>query len=185
MDTAYIAHLIQSGQGKTLEVVFWKCSAKKVLKNFRRKILVLESLFEVTFQVFRSETFLKETPTQVFSCEYCEVFENNFFIFISGVCFLNLQRRFCEKENESGQHLIESIILYKYFKIQKQHSISVLKKKFSENMQQIYRGTPMPKREIALRHVCSHVNLLHIFRKYFPKNTFEELLLKILFHCKC
>ena len=50
MDTAYIAHLIQSGQGKTLEVVFWRCSVKKVfLKIFAEKYLCwslfLKSLF--------------------------------------------------------------------------------------------------------------------------------------------
>ena len=33
--------------------------------------------------------------------------------------------------------------------------------------------------EIALRHVCSHVNLLHIFRTSFPRNTSGWLLLKI------
>ena len=33
--------------------------------------------------------------------------------------------------------------------------------------------------EIALRHGCSSVNLLHIFRTTFYKNTFERLLLVI------
>ena len=37
--------------------------------------------------------------------------------------------------------------------------------------------------EIALRHGCSPVNLLHIFRTLFPKNTSERLLLYI-FLCK-
>ena len=35
--------------------------------------------------------------------------------------------------------------------------------------------------EIALWHGCSPVNLLHIFRVPFPKNTSGRLLLKILF----
>ena len=44
---------------------------------------------------------------------------------------------------------------------------------------EIYRRTPMPKCdlnfiEIALRHECSPVNLLHIFRTPFPKNTSER-----------
>ena len=34
--------------------------------------------------------------------------------------------------------------------------------------------------EIALRHGCSPVNLLHIFRPRFPKNTFGRLLLYII-----
>ena len=33
--------------------------------------------------------------------------------------------------------------------------------------------------EIALRHECSSVNLPHIFRTTFPKNTSGGLLLKI------
>ena len=61
----------------------------------------------------------------------------------------------------------------------------------SENILQIYRVTPMPKCdfnrllsnfiEIALRHVCSHVNLLHTFGTHFLKNTSEGLLLCIHF----
>ena len=33
--------------------------------------------------------------------------------------------------------------------------------------------------EVALRHGCSPVNLLHIFRTTFPKNTSRRLLLKV------
>ena len=47
-------------------------------------------------------------------------------------------------------------------------------------MQQIYRGTPMPKcdfNKVAVRHRCSPVNLLHIFRTPFLKNTSGRLLL--------
>ena len=54
--------------------------------------------------------------------------------------------------------------------------LGVLRKRCAENMQQIYRRTPMPKcdfykvAEITLRHGCSPVNLLHIFRTLFPRN---------------
>ena len=55
-------------------------------------------------------------------------------------------------------------------------------------MQQIYRRTPMPKCDLnktakqpfigtTLRHRCSPIYLLHIFRAPFPKNTSRELLL--------
>ena len=66
---------------------------------------------------------------------------------------------------------------------QKQPSRGVLKKRCFENMQQTYMRTPMPKCdfnkvakqsnviEIALRHGCSPVNVLHIFLTPFPKNT--------------
>ena len=71
--------------------------------------------------------------------------------------------------------------------MQKQSSRGVLGKKCSENMQQIYRRTPKPKCdfnkvacnfvEIILLHGCSPVNLLHIFRTRFPKDTPGQLLL--------
>ena len=73
------------------------------------------------------------------------------------------------------------------FTVQKQPPRSVPRKRCSENMQQIYRRTPMSKCdlnkiasnfiEIALRHGCSPVNLLHIFRTPFIKNTSGRLLL--------
>ena len=69
--------------------------------------------------------------------------------------------------------------------IQKQPPRGVLSKRCSENMQQIYRRTPIPKcdfnkvAEIALRHGCSPVNLLHTSRTPFSKNTSGRLLLPI------
>ena len=65
--------------------------------------------------------------------------------------------------------------------IQKQPFGGVRGKRCSENMQQIYRRTPMPKLlcnfiEIALRHGCSPINLQHFFRTPFPKNTSGWLL---------
>ena len=59
-----------------------------------------------------------------------------------------------------------------------------------ENMQQIYGRKRMPKCDfnkvssnfikIALRHGCSPVNLLHIFRAPFPRNTSGWLLLYLV-----
>ena len=77
------------------------------------------------------------------------------------------------------------IFLFRSFKIQKQPSRGVLRKRCPENMQEIYRRTPMSKcdfSKVALqfRHGCSPVNLLHIFRTSFLKNTSGGLLLKIL-----
>ena len=41
----------------------------------------------------------------------------------------------------------------------------------------------MPKCGIALRHGCSPVNLLHIFRAPFPRNTSGWLLLVFSLSC--
>ena len=70
---------------------------------------------------------------------------------------------------------------------QKQPSIRVFLKQCSENTQQIYRRTPIRKSdltklisnfiEITLWHGCSLVNLMHIFRTHFPKNTSGGVLL--------
>ena len=71
---------------------------------------------------------------------------------------------------------------------QEQPSSGVLSKSCAENMQQIYRRTPMSMCdfnkvakqsnfiEIALRHGSSPVNLLHIFRTPCTKNTSGWLL---------
>ena len=77
------------------------------------------------------------------------------------------------------------------WKGEKQPPKGVLKKRCSENMQQIYRRKPMRSMisikllcdfiEITLRHVFSPVNLLHIFRTPFRRNTSGCLLLKGLF----
>ena len=76
--------------------------------------------------------------------------------------------------------------IYHYYDWQKQPIRGVLRKRCPENMQQIYRGTPMLKCdskklqsnfiEIAVRHECSPVHLLHIFWTHFPKNTSKRLL---------
>ena len=65
-----------------------------------------------------------------------------------------------------------------YLFFQKQPSRGVLRKRCSENIQQIYRSNFI---EIGLRHGCSPVNLLHVFRIPFPKNTYEGLLLHLFF----
>ena len=72
---------------------------------------------------------------------------------------------------------------------EKQSSRRVLKKRCSENMQQIYGRHPRQSAisikllcnfiEISLRHGCSPINLLHIFRTHFRKNTSGRLLLKL------
>ena len=74
--------------------------------------------------------------------------------------------------------------------LQNQQSRSVLRKSCSENMQQIYKRTRMPKCDVnkvaqqfyrnqtsAWVHGCSPVNLLHISRTPFPNNTSGWLLL--------
>ena len=65
--------------------------------------------------------------------------------------------------------------------IQKQPSGGVLSKRYSEDMLQMYREHPCRSVisiiESALRHGCSPVNLMNIFRTPFYKNTSKWLLL--------
>ena len=76
------------------------------------------------------------------------------------------------------------------FQVQKQPPRCVLSKGYSENMQQIYRRTPIPKCnfnkvafsnfiEITLQDGCSTANLLHVFRTSFSKNTSGWLVLQV------
>ena len=74
--------------------------------------------------------------------------------------------------------------------LQKQPPRGVPRKRFSGNMQQLYRRTPcrivisikLRRKfiEITLLHGCSPVNLLHIFRNPFTRNTSERLLLPLV-----
>ena len=95
--------------------------------------------------------------------------------------------------SQNSQKEFSSSMVYNYYpqsseylEFQKQPLRCVLRKSCSENMQQIYRGAPMPKYNFnkvalqlcwnTLRHGCSLVNLLHIFRAPFLKNISEGLL---------
>ena len=77
-----------------------------------------------------------------------------------------------------------------YFEeLQEQPLRCVLRKRCSENMQQIYRRQPCRSAisikllckfiEIELQHGCSSVNFLHIFGRPFPRNTSGWLLLEL------
>ena len=64
--------------------------------------------------------------------------------------------------------------------VKMQPSRCVLRKTWSENMQQIYRRTAMPKCDlITLRQGYSPKKLLHIFRTPFPRNTCRGMLLSV------
>ena len=70
-------------------------------------------------------------------------------------------------------------------------SIEAALQRCSENMQQIQWRTPIPKRdftEVTLQLYCNHtwlgcspLNLLHIFRTPFYKNTSGRLLLSLVY----
>ena len=62
---------------KQLPYVFFKESCSEKFRNIHRKIFVLESLFNIVGDL--QERYLKETPIQVFSCEYCKIFKNTYF----------------------------------------------------------------------------------------------------------
>ena len=86
----------------------------------------------------------------------------------------------------SSDYSVYYILLHVVLYFQKQSPRCVLSKRCSKNMQQIYRGKLLLKCdlnlqsnfiEITLRHRCSPVNLLHIFKTPFSKNTSGWLLL--------
>ena len=82
--------------------------------------------------------------------------------------FTGVMKRISLTWDCNGLSVIE---VFCWFNNQKQPCRGALIKRSSVNMQQIYRRTPMPKYDFALRHRCSPVNLLNIFRTPFPMNT--------------
>ena len=69
---------------KNKQIIFWyRCSVKKVFLKFRkidRKKLVPEQLFKKSCRPEAWNFIKKDTPVQVFSCEYCENFKNIYFV---------------------------------------------------------------------------------------------------------
>ena len=69
---------------KTVRNSHWRRSVKKgILKNFANfaKKLLCWSLFFIKLQFWEPATLLKlkKTPTQVLSCETCQIFKNDYF----------------------------------------------------------------------------------------------------------
>ena len=76
-------------------------------------------------------------------------------------------------------NILIAFLEYLEVRIQKQPSRRVLKKRCSENMR--YAANFQENTyEITLWHGCNPVNLLHIFRTSFPKDTSGRLLLPIV-----
>ena len=85
----------------------------------------------------------------------------------------------------SGTHVVNQTRSHKItllhviaFHLQKQPTRGVLRKRCSENMQQVYRRTPMSKCDF--NKAATQLNFPHIFRAPFYRNTSGELLLHLL-----
>ena len=113
--------------------------------------------------------------------------------------YFNIKRKYwfwLSMNMKKSLHLLNMLFYEKFaercqYIVRKQPFRVVLKKRCSENIQQIYRRTPMQKYdfnkvtlqvallcfcnfcfiEIALLRGCSPVNLLHVFKAPFLKNT--------------
>ena len=75
------------------EAAVCRCSSKQVflkISQYSQKISVFEPLFNKAGTLKTCVFIKKEIPTQVFSCEYCEIFKNSFlmeqFLFIIVLC---------------------------------------------------------------------------------------------------
>ena len=62
------------------EAVIRRCSSKQVFLKISQISPMLESLFNKAAGFQTCNFIIKETPTQVDSCEYCKMFQNSFFI---------------------------------------------------------------------------------------------------------
>ena len=79
------------------------------------------SLFLMTFQVWRSATLLKRLQHKVFSCVYCEIFRNSFFIdHLCHLWWLLLKKSYWNPSQ--GFHILMNV--YEFFKFSTLRSIS-------------------------------------------------------------
>ena len=63
------------------EVAVRRCFSKQVflrIRNIHRKTTALESVFN-NVAGLKARNFIKVTPTQVLSCEYCRIFKSGYF----------------------------------------------------------------------------------------------------------
>ena len=95
--------------------MFFKIGVFKNFAIFKGKHLC-RSLFLIKLQPWRPATLLKRDSTQVFSCEYCEIFKNTFFFyrappvvaFLLSYCFTCTPVMF----NLTWLFLLEKILLW-------------------------------------------------------------------------
>ena len=71
-----IKHNLESSLRSSYLQIFYKVGVLKNFPSLTGKHLLLESLFIKSFCKF----CWKETQTQVFSCEFCKIFESTYFI---------------------------------------------------------------------------------------------------------
>ena len=80
---AHVGNVQISIKGKPLRTsrsqIFFKIAVLKNFAIFSRKTCVAEYLFNKVAGMKVCIFIKKETPAQLFSCEYCEIFKNNFF----------------------------------------------------------------------------------------------------------
>ena len=124
--------------------------------------------YMTTASVMKGLSICHEFPEQIKEKSCCGQFSFQMKTKSHITIFRFFQLRNSSEQAESNQLFVQSI-----FK-----SGGVPKKTCPENMQQIYR-----KIEITLWHGCSPVNLLHIFRTPFFRNTPGSLLLHLSTSC--
>ena len=72
---------------------FWVCGCVRSVRSQMLFKIVIFKTFAIfirkhlCWSLFLNFFFFKKTPTQVFPCEYCEVFKNSFFIEHLRSCF--------------------------------------------------------------------------------------------------
>ena len=78
----YLSNFSSDLQKQPPELLYKRVSIKELFLKIRyihRKTPVLESLFNKAFIKIKLFIKIKQTPIQVFSREYCEIFKNTYF----------------------------------------------------------------------------------------------------------
>ena len=112
----------------TQSLRFFKLGVLNYLAIFTEKQLCW-SLFLI--KLTHKKNFLIKTPTQVFSCVYCEILKNNFFYRTPVVA--------ASGKNNSCQYL-----LFEYLKTSLTHCSNTLRGTFCNEKQQFYLNNFMP-----------------------------------------
>ena len=134
--------------------MFCEIGVLKNFTNFTRKHQCC-SLFLIKLQAFRSETLHKETQTQVFSCEACEILKNKFFAELhratasltiySEVKLVKEQQKRIVQCTQNEVVLLELLLKSYQSNLQEQPPELFCKSRCSQKFCKIHRKKPVPE----------------------------------------
>ena len=154
----------------------------EIITDYYHNQMLLNNFLNIWDKVFQnrpSETFCWRLPSTNFTLSILEYYASYVWHY-SVICFCNLRSLWKKTYFKKGKLLLILLLIriFSYFLIFKIGWLS------RSSPKEVFILKCVLKK-ITLWHECSSVNLLHIFKTPFPKNTSERLLLIVTCFSLC